>query len=57
MEICDKAGKNTDEAKNYLKIILKRLSHADPHIAIQAVTVWYYYLYTLVISKHDIFLR
>lgn len=41
MDICDKASRNTDEAKNYLKVILKRLSNADPHIAIQAVTVRY----------------
>ncbi|KRT85338.1 SH3 domain-containing protein [Oryctes borbonicus] len=39
MDICDKAGKNTEEAKNYLKVIMKRLSNADPHIALLAVTL------------------
>lgn len=41
MDICDKAGKSSEDAKNYLKCILKRLNNADPHVAIQAVTVSY----------------
>lgn len=38
MQICDEAGKVTD-AKIYLKAILRRLSHSDPHIGLKAVTV------------------
>lgn len=39
LDICDKAGKSPDEAKNYLKAVLRRLNHPDPHVAIQAATV------------------
>lgn len=39
MNICDKAGKNCDDAKQYLKAIIKRLYHSDPHVGIKAVTV------------------
>ncbi|XP_022901801.2 signal transducing adapter molecule 2 [Onthophagus taurus] len=39
IDVCDKAGKSTDDAKNYLKAIMKRLSNVDPHIAIKAVTL------------------
>lgn len=37
MSICDKAGQSSDEAKNYLKAITKRLYNPDPHIAMKAV--------------------
>lgn len=39
MNICDKAGKNCDDAKQYLKAIIKRLYHSDPHVGIKAVTL------------------
>lgn len=39
MEICDKAGKSSQEAKEYLKAILRRINHEDPHVAIQGVTL------------------
>lgn len=39
LDVCDKAGKSSEEAKNYLKAILKRLNHSDPHVAVQAATV------------------
>ncbi|KAL3282098.1 hypothetical protein HHI36_005296 [Cryptolaemus montrouzieri] len=39
MTICDKAGRNSEDAKKYLKAIIKRLYHADPHVAIQAVVL------------------
>lgn len=51
MDICDKAGRNTDEAKNYLKVILKRLGNSDPHVAIQAATVWYYLFFVCINYK------
>ncbi|KAJ3634165.1 hypothetical protein MTP99_011070 [Tenebrio molitor] len=37
--ICDKAGKSSEDGKNYLRAIVKRLFSNDPHIAIQAVTL------------------
>lgn len=39
MQICDEAGKISDQAKPYLKAILKRLYNPDPHIGLKAVTV------------------
>lgn len=39
MSICDKAGQTSDDAKNYLKAITKRLYNSDPHIAMKAVTL------------------
>ncbi|RZB84931.1 signal transducing adapter molecule 2, partial [Asbolus verrucosus] len=39
INICDKAGKSADEAKSYLRAIVKRLNNNDPHIAIQAATL------------------
>lgn len=39
MNICDKAGKNNEDAKKYLRAITRRLYNTDPHIAIQGVVV------------------
>lgn len=39
MAVCDKAGKTTDEAKLYLKAIIRRLQHVNPHVCLQAATV------------------
>lgn len=39
MQICDEVGKEQDQAKPYLRAILKRLSHQDPHIGLKAITV------------------
>ncbi|KAJ8982288.1 hypothetical protein NQ317_008017 [Molorchus minor] len=39
INICDRAGKSSEEAKNYLKAIIKRLYNNDPHVGIKAVTV------------------
>lgn len=39
MDVCDKAKQSPEEARNYLKAILKRLSNSDPHIGLQAATV------------------
>lgn len=39
MDICDKVGTNSANAKESLKIITKRLNNADPHVAMQAITV------------------
>ncbi|CAH1993474.1 unnamed protein product [Acanthoscelides obtectus] len=39
MSICDKAGKSPDDAKNYLRAIIKRLYNTDPHIGVKAVTL------------------
>ncbi|XP_044751285.1 signal transducing adapter molecule 1 [Coccinella septempunctata] len=39
MNICDKAGKTSEDAKKYLRAIIKRLFNSDPHIAIQGVVL------------------
>ncbi|XP_019864932.1 signal transducing adapter molecule 1 [Aethina tumida] len=39
ISICDKAGKSSEAAKNYLKSIYKRLANSDPHIGVKAVTL------------------
>lgn len=55
MNICDKAGKNSEDAKKYLKAIIKRLFNTDPHIAIQGVVVSCFMLFIIILpmlSKH-----
>lgn len=39
MDVCDKIGSNPINAKESLRIIIKRLNHADPHVVMQAITV------------------
>ncbi|XP_025830602.1 signal transducing adapter molecule 1 isoform X2 [Agrilus planipennis] len=39
LDICDKAGKSSDDAKACLRAIYKRLNNSDPHIQVQAVTL------------------
>ncbi|CAG9768700.1 unnamed protein product [Ceutorhynchus assimilis] len=39
MTICDKAGKSSEDAKAWLKAIVKRLYNSDPHVGIKAVTL------------------
>lgn len=39
MDICDKAGKSSDQAKQYLRALYKRLYNADPHVGLKAVKV------------------
>lgn len=39
MDICDRVGTSSSNAKECLKIIIKRLNHADPHVNMQAITV------------------
>lgn len=39
MDICDKIGSSSANAKESLRIIIKRLNHQDPHVVVQAITV------------------
>ncbi|XP_060517077.1 signal transducing adapter molecule 1 [Cylas formicarius] len=39
INICDKAGKSSEDSKAYLKAIVKRLFNTDPHIGVKAVTL------------------
>lgn len=39
MEICDKAGASSKNCKDCLNSIVRRMNHADPHVALQAITV------------------
>ncbi|ENN78456.1 hypothetical protein YQE_05094, partial [Dendroctonus ponderosae] len=39
MNICDKAGKSSDDAKAWLRAIVKRLYNTDPHVGLKAVTL------------------
>lgn len=39
MEICDRVGNSTQNAKDCLRSIIKRLNSQDPHIVIQAITL------------------
>lgn len=39
LDICDKVGTSTQNAKDCLRSITKRLNSPDPHIVMQALTV------------------
>lgn len=39
IDICDKVGTSSKNAKDCLRAIQRRIGHADPHVAIQAITV------------------
>lgn len=39
IDICDRAGVNSKNAKDCIRSIMKRMSNNDPHVAIQAIVV------------------
>lgn len=39
MDICDKVGSSSTNAKDCLRSIIKRLANPDPHIVVQAITL------------------
>nr|CAD7459269.1 unnamed protein product [Timema tahoe] len=39
LDICDKVGTSSVNAKDCLRSIMKRLTHQDPHIVMQAITL------------------
>lgn len=39
MDICDKVGTSSQNAKDCLRSIVKRLYCQDPHVVMQAITV------------------
>ena len=42
LDICDKVKAVTTGPKDYLKAILKRMNHQNPHVAKQAVSVSFF---------------
>jgi hypothetical protein len=42
MDICDKVGTGSANAKDSLRTIIRRLNHNDPHVVMQAITVSIY---------------
>lgn len=58
MDICDKIGTSSGNAKESLKIIVKRLNHPDPHVVVQAITVSFPAISQLKLYVHkDLFLK
>lgn len=39
MDICDKVGASSQNAKDCFRSIVRRLYHQDPHVVMQAITV------------------
>jgi signal transducing adaptor molecule len=39
MDICDKISSSSVNAKEGLKVIIKRINHPDPHVTMQAITL------------------
>lgn len=39
LDICDKVGKSSSNAKECLKSIIRRLNNPNPHVVLKAVTV------------------
>lgn len=39
IEVCDKITSSPRNTKDYVKAILKRMGHNDPHVVIQALTL------------------
>lgn len=39
IDICDKASANSKNAKDCIRSCLKRISHEDPHVSMQAITL------------------
>lgn len=39
LDVCDRASKSSEDSRNCLRSIFKRLNHVDPHIAVQAATL------------------
>lgn len=39
LDICDKVGSSSKNAKDCIRSIMRRMGHTDPHVAIQAITV------------------
>lgn len=39
MEVCDKITSSPRNTKDYVKAILRRMGHNDPHVVIQALTL------------------
>lgn len=39
LEVCDKVSSNPQSAKECLKVIMRRMNHADPHVVMHAITL------------------
>lgn len=53
LDICDKVGTSTQNAKDCLRSIVKRLYSPDPHIVMQALTVSTYFKIHIILNCYN----
>lgn len=53
LDICDKVGTSSQNAKDCLRSIVKRLYSPDPHIVMQALTVSTYFKIHIILNCYN----
>lgn len=53
LDICDKVGTSTQNAKDCLRSIVKRLYSPDPHIVMQALTVSIFFKIHIILNCYN----